>query len=569
MFTNHPNKNLYWQVLISLTFSFLIGCANDEATSSLKKPNILFIVADDLGYTDLGRYGSEIATPNLDALAHNGVTLTNYYVAPTCSPTRAMLLSGIDNHLVGMGSMSGEQSDNQKNKVGYEGYLNFRIAALPNILKDNDYHTYMTGKWHLGYDDNTSPIARGFERSFSLLAGGAGHFNNMLSILGTNKAPYREDEKLIDSLPDDFYSTKFYTDKMIEYIDSNKNDGKPFFGYLSYTAVHWPLQAPQSSMDKQSGKYDEGYDVIFKRRLSKLKELGLIGEEIQSFPGLPEDIPWEDLNEREQKRSAKLMEIYAAMVSDMDHNVGKIVEYLEDIGELDNTFIFFMSDNGAEGHPLDETFENYGIEQKIKTCCDNRYENMGRPDSYLWYGSNWARVSVGPWRRFKGFTSEGGIKAPAFVHFPKFHGGTVNDSFVTVKDVMPTILEVANISHPGKDYKGREILPMQGISMIPMLSGESNYIHNEDHIEGWELFGKTALRKGGWKIIQEPKDDFFSWQTPLSDNYVWQLFNLTQDPTELNDLAKTESEKMQEMLDAWEQYKKENGVIIPESVMGF
>ena len=178
MFTNHPNKILYWQLLIFLAFSCLIGCANDEATSSSKKPNILFIVADDLGYTDLGGYGSEIATPNLDALAHNGVTLTNYYVAPTCSPTRAMLLSGIDNHLVGMGSMSGEQSDNQKNKIGYEGYLNFRIAALPNVLKDNDYHTYMTGKWHLGYDDNTSPTARGFERSFSLLAGGAGHFSN-------------------------------------------------------------------------------------------------------------------------------------------------------------------------------------------------------------------------------------------------------------------------------------------------------------------------------------------------------------------------------------------------------
>jgi arylsulfatase len=569
MFTNHPNKIFYWQLLISLAFNFLIGCANDETTSSSKTPNILFIVADDLGYTDLGGFGSEIATPNLDALAHNGVTLTNYYVAPTCSPTRAMLLSGIDNHLVGMGSMSGEQSDNQKNKIGYEGYLNFRIAALPNVLKDNDYHTYMTGKWHLGYDDNTSPTARGFERSFSLLAGGAGHFSNMLSILGTNKAPYREDGKLIDSLPDDFYSTKFYTDKMIEYIDSNRNDGKPFFGYLSYTAVHWPLQAPQSSMDRQSGKYDEGYDVIYERRLSHLKELGLIDEEIRSFPGLPEDRPWEDLNEQEKKRSAKLMEIYAAMVSDMDHNVGKIVEYLEDIGELDNTFIFFMSDNGAEGHPLDETFENYGIEQKIKTCCDNRFENMGRPDSYLWYGSNWARVSVGPWRRFKGFTSEGGIKAPAFVHFPKFHSGSINNSFVTVKDVMPTILEVANISHPGEVYKGREILPMQGLSMMPILLGESDYIHKEDHIEGWELFGKTALRKGGWKMIQEPKEDFFSWQTPLSDNYKWQLFNLTNDPTELNDLAEVESEKMQEMLDAWEQYKKENGVIIPENVMGF
>ena len=202
--------------VLVLLFLTITGCykeSKDEETSNQDKtrPNILLIVVDDLGYTDLGAFGSEIDTPNLDALAKTGMTLTNYYVAPTCSPTRAMLLSGVDNHLAGMGTMFNEQADNQKNKVGYEGFLNFQVAALPNILKDSGYHTYMSGKWHLGYDEDTSPKARGFERSFALLAGGAGHFSNMMSILGSKKAPYRNDDVLIDSLPEDFYSTEFYT----------------------------------------------------------------------------------------------------------------------------------------------------------------------------------------------------------------------------------------------------------------------------------------------------------------------------------------------------------------------
>ena len=255
----------------------ILGCMQNENNTTQKKPNILVIVVDDIGYTDLGVFGSEIETPNIDKLATDGIKFANYYVAPTCSPTRAMLLSGIDNHLVGMGSMSGEQSENQKGQPGYEGYLNFRVAALPNILKDSNYHTYMTGKWHLGYEENNSPTARGFDRSFALLSGGAGHFNNMLPILGSKKAPYRDDGVIIDALPDDFYSTEFYTEKMLEYIDSNQVDDKPFFGYLAYTAPHWPLQAPQSSIEKQQGNYDHGYDVIYQKRLEKLKEFIIKG----------------------------------------------------------------------------------------------------------------------------------------------------------------------------------------------------------------------------------------------------------------------------------------------------
>ena len=560
--------------VLVLLFLTITGCykeSKDEETSNQDKtrPNILLIVVDDLGYTDLGAFGSEIDTPNLDALAKTGMTLTNYYVAPTCSPTRAMLLSGVDNHLAGMGTMFNEQADNQKNKVGYEGFLNFQVAALPNILKDSGYHTYMSGKWHLGYDEDTSPKARGFERSFALLAGGAGHFSNMMSILGSKKAPYRNDDVLIDSLPEDFYSTEFYTNKLIEYIDSNHQDEKPFFAYLAYTAPHWPLQAPIKSIEKHMGNYDDGYEVLYKNRMTKLKSLNLLEHEIVNSQPLLEDKSWNSLNDEEKKRSSKLMEIYAAMVSDLDQYVGNLVSYLKDIGEYENTFIFFMSDNGAEGHPLDQSFSEYGIANKLDTCCDHSYENMGAADSYLWYGPEWARAGVGPWRRFKGFTSEGGIRAPAFAHFAPLNDASVKSSLIHVKDIMPTLLELANVKHPGTHYKEREILAMQGTSILPLLLNKVDRVHDQNHIEGWELFGKTAVRKGDWKIIQEPEDDYFSWQTPLADNYKWQLFNLLDDPSELNDIAEDNPTKMLEMLDAWQNYKDENGIIIPESVMGF
>ena len=567
------NTNNLWYIF-GLLFFLLIGCSVEDekintSMQSIKKPNILLIVVDDLGYTDIGAFGSEIKTPNLDALAKAGMTLTNYYVAPTCSPTRAMLLSGVDNHLAGMGTMYNEQSENQKNKPGYEGYLNFQVAALPNILKDNGYHTYMTGKWHLGYEEETSPTARGFERSFTLLAGGAGHFSNMMSILGSNKAPYREDGNLIKTLPDNFYSTEFYTNKMIEYIDSNHQDNKPFFGYLAYSAPHWPLQAPAESIEKHFGNYDAGYEVLYQQRMAKIKALGLVDQDMPDSLSLSEDKPWNELNKEEKRRSSKLMEIYAAMVSDLDLYVGKLINHLKDIGEFENTFIFFMSDNGAEGHPLEQSFSEYGIANKLATCCDHSYENMGNANSYLWYGPEWARAGVGPWRRFKGFTSEGGIRAPAFAHYPSLNDASIKDGQIHVKDVMPTLLELANIDHPGSSYKGRAILAMQGTSILPLLSGKVENIHDKDHVEGWELFGKTAIRKGDWKIIQEPKGEFFSWQTPLADDYDWQLFNLAEDPSELHNLATKKPKKMEEMLDAWQSYKEENGVIIPNSVMGF
>lgn len=531
-----------------------------------KRPNILFIVADDLGYTDLGVYGSEIETPNLDGLARNGVLFSNFYTAPTCSPTRAMLLSGVDSHLAGMGSMYQEIAPNQVGKRGYEEHLHSRVATIAELLGDAGYHTYMTGKWHLGYKDDNSPYARGFERSFASLAGGAGHFD-MLPIVGPGKAPYREDRDMVDSLPEDFYSSRFFTRKMIDYIDSDRADGRPFFGYLAYTAVHWPLQAPAESIAKFRGRYDGGYDALHARRVANLRELGLISESTQPYPRLEEEAAWSDLTAEQQKRASRMMEVYAAMVSDIDVYVGELIAYLESIDELDNTFIVFLSDNGAEGHPVGTSIG--AVARWLEECCDNRYENMGNRDSFLWYGASWARASVGPWRMFKAFTSEGGIRAPAFVHYPELEGKQVNTAVVTVKDVMPTVLDLVGISHPGLQYKGREIVPMSGKSMLPMLRGNSDFTYTPDDAIGWELFGKTAIRQGDWKIVQEPDDNFWMARNPEAEAYRWRLFNLAEDPTELTDVSGQNPEKLQQMIRLWDEYEEQNGVIIPNQVMGY
>ena len=241
-----------------------------------ERPNVLLIVADDMGYSDLGSFGSEISTPRLDEMAMKGVRLTNFHAAPSCSPTRVMLMSGCDNHVAGMGAMKEQIKDSQKGKPGYETFLNDRVAALPEIMKAGGYHTYMTGKWHLGLDDEHSPSARGFEKAFSLLVGGASHFD----ISGTDSdfkvAPYRENGKKLEELPEDFYSSKTYADKMIQYIDEGSKDGKPFFGWLAFTAPHWPLHAPDEFIQKYAGVYTAGYDVIREDRIRRAKDLGVL-----------------------------------------------------------------------------------------------------------------------------------------------------------------------------------------------------------------------------------------------------------------------------------------------------
>ena len=557
-------------LLITLLCS-LAGCSGpgSDTTGVGGRPNVLLIVVDDVAFNDLSLFGSEIRTPNIDALARDGVFFTNFHVAPNCSPTRAMLFSGMDSHNAGLGTMFEDISPNQKGKRGYEGYLNFEVAALSELFLEAGYNTYMTGKWHLGLSEETSPAARGFEKSYTLLQGGAGAFGNMLPIVGPGTALYRENEVKLEELPENFYSTRFYTEQLQEYISADLEDGKPFFAYLAYTSPHWPLHAPQESIARYKGVYDAGYDALVKQRLQNLKDRGLVDADVQPFPALLDERPWDELSPEEQHYQAKIMEIYAAMVDDVDVYIGRMIDYLKEIGEYDNTVIFFMSDNGPEGHAMEKSFVE--VAEWVEACCDNSYENIGNADSYVWLGPNWARAGNTPLRMFKGYTSQGGVRAPAFFHYPStVQTAVMNDSMTTVKDVMPTLLELAGIEHPGAGtFQGRQVLAMEGRSMLPVLTGASATIREPGDYMGWELFGKQALRQDDWKILYVPSVPSRDARLPVLKPGQWQLYNLAHDPAEMNDLSASHPEKLQEMLQLWDQYTAEVNFVYPETFTGY
>lgn len=513
------------------------------------RPNILFVVADDLGYSDLGAFGGEINTPTIDALAEGGLRLTNFHATPECSPTRAMLMSGVDNHIAGIG-VPGPSEEMQRHP-GYEGYLNFRVVALPELLRDAGYHTYMTGKWHLGLDHDTSPAARGFESSFALLSGSADHF----MIRSTNRrnpiSPYHENDAKLESLPDDFYSTKFYADKLIEYIDANIEDGKPFFGWLAYTAPHWPLQAPEDFIDRYAGKYDEGYDVLRDQRIGRMKAMGLLPDDVDLSSIVPVDPAWHELDAETQKMSSRKMEIYAAMVENLDYHFGRVVQYLKDVDEFENTFIVFLSDNGADGSNRDER-------RVTNFVRDNSYENLGRPDSWTSYGAGWAHAASAAYKFRKGYVSEGGIRVPAIVyHESVADKGETNDQFLTILDIVPTFLSLADTTHPGDTYHDRSVMPLQGKSFLPLIKGDSEPTHPSNEAQGWEVEGDRAMIKGPWKLL---------WLAAEHGAAEWELYNLENDPAELTNLAGERPEVLEDMLQSWREYVEHNGVVIQESL---
>jgi arylsulfatase len=537
------------------------------SATALTRPNILIIVADDLGYSDLGSYGSEIATPNLDALANESVRFTQFNTSPMCSTTRSMLLTGVDHHLAGFGNLTERLSDNQKGQPGYEGYLNQRVVTIGEILQDAGYNTYMTGKWHLGIQ--AGPAERGFDRSFALMDSGAGHFNNRLPVMGPEKAIYLEDGQEVETLHEDFYSSRFYARKMVEYMASGKDGTKPFFGYLAFTAPHFPLQAPAESIAHYRGKYDQGFDVLHQQRLKRMQALGLVDMNVIPFPALDSQRPWDELTQQEQLIQSRTMEIYAAMISDLDRYVGEVLDYLETNGLEENTLVFFMSDNGAEGHYLE-----WGLNPLAgwaKECCNNDLENMGKPDSYLMLGPDWGRVAQAPFRMFKGFTSEGGVRVPAFVRYPAvFDGGRFTDAWATVKDVVPSLLEIAGVTPPEQEFRGRSVIPVQGRSLLPMLKGDTDKVHADNFVMGWEIFGKRAVRQGDWKILRETDDA--NWWDPAAQGIsrdAWQLYHLPGDPAELSDVSAANPQQLEAMIELWDVYAAENGVIIPDKQRGY
>ena len=541
-----------WRILSLVVL--LSACSQDEdpgtapsaenAQDIQSRPNILLVVADDLGYSDIGAFGSEILTPNLDELAAGGMSLTNFYSGPTCSVTRSMLMTGMDSHIAGLGNMAETVADNQMGQPGYEGHLSARVDTVAEILKSAGYHTYMAGKWHLGMHPDRSPRRRGFEQSFAMLYGAGSHFSDMAGG-DAHRHPvlYRDNGLLIDELSDDFYSTTFYTDRIIEQINSNVDDGRPFFAYLAYTAPHWPLQAPDSIIDKYRGAYDRGYDSVRQGRFAAQQKLGLFDSSIQA-PQRPGYVkPWVDLSDQERTYHARNMEIYAAMVDYMDTGIGRVIDYLDKRDQLDNTIIVFISDNGAEhwDHnsappPIGEFAANF----------DNSAENSGREGSFVLYGSEWAHVSNTPFSRYKGTTYEGGIRSPAVISWPdKIASGQVSRAITHSSDWLPTFAELA----------GAGTQNVSGKSLVGLLTGSVEQVRDSNETVGMEIWGKRGIIANGYKLVSSGKPN------ELVD---WELYNLQADPGEQIDLAQRQPEVFNSMLKHWNDYVANNNVILPE-----
>ncbi|KAI0019704.1 alkaline-phosphatase-like protein [Xylariomycetidae sp. FL0641] len=570
-----------------------------------KRPNFLVIVADDLGFSDCGCFGSEIQTPNIDAIAaeSNGLRFTNYHVAAACSPTRSMLMTGTDHHIAGLGQLQEitRASPAHYGKPGHEGYLNQRVVALPELLSDGGYYTCMSGKWHLGLKPEHYPSKRGFQDSFALLPGCANHYAYEPTYHDPHSEPGKffetavralhvEGDKILGRLPEDHYSSDAYADRLMRYLDdrSDADKQKPFFAYLPFSAPHWPLQAPKESCDKYRGFYDDGPEALRQRRLARLKELGLVEPDVQPHPvvivdGKPEN--WDELPQEIRQASSRAMETYAGMVDRMDWNIGRVVEHLKRTGEWDDTFVLFMSDNGAEGASYEALpIVGEDIMAHVHKYYDNSLDNIGRGNSFVWYGCRWAQAATAPSRLYKMHSTEGGCRVPLVVRPPKSlsspttttteqqqqkennKDGAVSHAFCTVMDIVPTFLDLAGLSHPAT-YKGREVAKLRGRSWTPYLSHrpapsssssssaaakETTQIHPADYAVGFEIAGSGALRRGDWKITFVP--------APKGPQR-WELFHVAADPGEVRDLARERPDLLRELLALWEAYKAEVGVV--------
>jgi arylsulfatase A-like enzyme len=509
-----------------------------------QRPNILLIVADDMGYSDMGAFGGEIETPNLDELASLGVRFTDFTASATCSPSRSMMLTGADSHLTGLGNMAEMMAPNQAGKPGYEGFLNDGVVPISELLKLHGYNTFMAGKWHMGEEPDKIPAAQGFIRDLSLLPGGGSHLEDMRGLTG-ERLPFTLNGEPLSALRPGFDSSIDYTDAIISNIEEFRADDKPFFAYLAYQAPHDPFQPPFNWRDFYKGRYDQGYDATRSDRIARMEEIGIIPENSTVFPRLPAIPAWADLSAEEQRASARTMELYAGMVSHMDDQIGKLMGYLRSTGEYDNTLVIFLSDNGPEGNmwPVGAPWDN------------SRIEDWGRAGTFIQYGPAWAQVSAGPLRMFKGYMSEGGIRTPMIVAGTGVADpGRISDAVTHIMDVPATILDAAGVTHP-ETFDGKPVAPLQGRSLTPVIAGTSESVRAATDWIGMELFGNRAVRMGGWKLL---------WLCEPSGTGAWQLYDLKTDPGETNDLAPVHPEIRDEMARHWDDYASTGNVILPD-----
>jgi len=538
-------------LLLGLALIVCNAMAADRA-----RPNIVLLLADDWGFSDVGSFGGEIATPNIDELARRGMRFSNFHVSASCSPTRAMLLTGVDNHRNGVGNMRETIPRSHVGKPGYLGVLDTNVVTVASLLQDSGYRTYVVGKWHVGKEPHNLPPARGFDRSLIQADSGSDNWETAKRYLDlTDKVNWFEDGKEA-VMPADYYSSKFFVDKTIEYIASGAKqvqNKKPFFAYVAFQANHIPLQAPQEFIAKYKGRYDKGWTVLRQERRDRAIALGLIPKGTPMLT-MRSTADWDALSAQDKKYQARRMEVYAAMADAMDFHVGRLVAHLKQTGDYDNTVFLFTSDNGAEASDpyavlsgrlwLDWQY-NKGIDQ------------LGARGAYSIIGPSWASAAASPLSTYKFYSGEGGIRVPLIISGPgDIKPNSIHGSLAHVKDIAPTLLELAQIVRPGVTYQGKAIEPMTGASLMPVLTGKAARVHGPNHVIGYELSGNQAVFKGDLKLIKNI--------APIGDGQ-WHLYDIRNDPGETKDLRSQLPDVFQAMQADYAAYAKANGVLpMPE-----
>ncbi len=497
----------------------LPGCLG--TTSPQNRPNIVLIMADDMGFSDLGCYGGEIETPNLDRLADNGLRFTHFYNAAKCCPTRASLLTGLYQHQAGVGDM-----DHDLGYPEYQGYLNDRCVTIAEALKQAGYATYMSGKWHIGKEPQNWPRKRGFDRYFGLI-NGANSFWEILPgrTMALDDTPWEPD-------PDDdsFYMTDAFTDNAIDFLDTHPTKDKPFFLYMAHTAPHWPLHAWPEDIAKYRNKYKMGWDALRKQRHERMIEMGIVDEKWALSPRHEKVPSWDSVADKDVQDLR--MAVYAAMIDRMDQGIGRVLDKIKQMGAEENTLVMFLSDNGAS-----QIMVNRG-EPGIPP---------GPKGGFWGYDYPWANAGSTPLRKFKRFAHEGGISTPLICSWPK---GIKPKNRLThqvghIIDVMPTVLDIAGIQHPEESH-GKSLLPLEGQSLLPVFKGNQS---NEPRTLFWEHMGHKAVRDGKWKLVLD------------RHRQVWELYDLEADRTELNDLSAQFPEKVAVLKTKWETWAERCGVL--------
>ena len=550
-------------MLLLILLSPIVAAA--AAQQAARPPNVLLILADDMGWADAGGFGSEIRTPHLDQLAREGIRFTDFYTQPLCTPTRVSLMSGLDNHLAGAGTMTLFTAPNQQGKKGYSGELESGIQTLADVMKKAGYRTYMTGKWDLGRTPDKIPRARGFDRDFAMIDSHGSHYSMTNMYADNPKLIFTEDGLYLSELPEDYYSSRIYTDKMLKFIKEGRNSNQPFFAYLSYQAPHDPHQVEEPWRSMYRGNYDEGWTSIRQARFERQKEIGLIpdaAELAERYWYLP-DSEW--LSPVARAVMGRKMELYAGMVSNMDHHVGRVIDYLKEIGEYDNTIILFFGDNGPEGNTSFETLAAPGTKNDVfaaRFWSETHINALGGPNAYSEYGPGWAQVSATPFYGHKAFTAEGSIRNGLIIRMPgsSHAGGSIRRDFMHVNDIMPTLNDLTGQPFPNGRPGGK--------SWLPMLLDPAKEVRLQEDWMGWEVLGSMALRKGDWKVsnIWPP----YGSDDPASNGErTWRLFNVKNDMAERHNLAKQYPEKLEELVAIYEQdYMQKNNIIIPDRSYG-